>query len=72
MDQGPESRRVGERKRVVDSDVQNQAWGWQEIQTPPWLYGLGSIYRALATPGPAVPTGVAENTDCSVVFGEVS
>lgn len=72
MDQGPESRRVGERKGVVDRDVQNQARGWQETQTLPWLYELGSIYRALAIPGPAVPTGVAANTDCRVVFGEVS
>jgi hypothetical protein len=44
MAQGPESRRVGERKWVGSRSVQNQARGWQEMLALPWFYELRSIY----------------------------
>lgn len=71
---GPRAREQesGREEGVDCRGVQNQAWGWQEIQALPWLYEPGSVYGALALPGRTVPTGVAADTDCRAVFGEVS
>lgn len=71
---GPRAREQesGREEGVDCRGVQNQAWGWQEIQALPWLYEPGSVYGALAIPGHTVPTGVAADTDCRAVFGEVS